>query len=187
MVDVVTKLKNGKYSAARDKYLMEKVVERLTGRAAENYVSPAMEWGIDTEPLARAAYEEEMDVQVEPGNLFYHPKIEWYCASPDGLVSDDGLIEIKCPTTSVHLETICQNEIPEEYLPQMAAQMSCSERKYCDYVSFDPRVPANLQLFIKRYPRPNDEAMALMEQEVQGFLDSVVLKLAELAQRVGGV
>ena len=115
--DITTKLKSGKYSAARDKYLMDVVIERLTGRASENYVSPAMEYGIETEPLARAAYEIAEDVEVYPGGLAYHPTIEWFSASPDGLVGAEGLLEVKCPNTSTHLAYLLEGEIPLNYMP----------------------------------------------------------------------
>src|ERR1035438_5614021 len=103
VVDVVTKLKSGKYSSARDKYLMDVVIERLTGRASETYVSPAMEWGIETEPLAKAAYEIEKDVELTSVGFVTHPTIEWFGCSPDSFVGDEGLLEAKCPNTSTHL------------------------------------------------------------------------------------
>jgi putative phage-type endonuclease len=180
VADVTAKLKNGKYSAARDKYLMDVVIERLTGRAAENYVSPSMEWGIENEPLARAAYEMEQDAEVELIGFATHPTIEWFGASPDGLVGKHGLVELKCPNTSTHLAYLLDKEVPVDYLPQMKAQMACTERQWCDFVSFDPRLPKNLQFFVRRFHR-DQEMITQMEEEVTKFLDEVVLKLAELA------
>jgi putative phage-type endonuclease len=183
VADVVTKLKSGKYSAARDKYLMEVVVERLTGRASENYVSPSMEYGLETEPLARAAYEIEKDVEAQPGGLAYHPSIEWFAASPDALVGGDGLAEFKCPNTSTHLAYLIDGVVPLDYMPQMLAQMACTERKWCDFVSYDPRLPQKLQYFCRRFDR-NDEHILLMEKEVKTFLDEVIARLADLAARI---
>jgi len=180
VADITTKLKNGKYSAARDKYLMDVVIERLTGRASDNYVSPEMEWGIDTEPLARAAYELDQDTDIELVGFAMHPTIEWFGASPDGLVGNTGLVEIKCPNTSTHLAYLLEGDIPLEYMPQMLAQMACSERQWCDFVSYDPRLPKKLQYFRRRFNR-NDEHIRLLEAEVTEFLEEVILKLADLA------
>ena len=181
VVDVVTKLKSGKYSSARDKYLMDVVIERLTGRASETYVSPAMEWGIETEPLAKAAYEIEKDVELTSVGFVTHPTIEWFGCSPDSFVGDEGLLEAKCPNTSTHLAYLLDGEIPLDYMPQMLGQMACTERKWCDFVSYDPRLPQKLQFFVRRFHR-NDEHIKALEDEVMKFLEEVTLKLAELAE-----
>jgi putative phage-type endonuclease len=171
------------YLQERDNYLWDVVIERLTGRAADHYCSPAMEHGIEFEPLARAAYELEKDVEVEPGGFWIHPKMEWFGASPDGLVGENGLLEIKCPTTKVHLQYLSDDVVPLEYAPQMLAQMACTERKWCDFVSYDNRLPADLQLFVKRFNR-DDALIEAMEAEVALFLDDVILRLGELAKRI---
>lgn len=180
VTDIVTKLKSGKYSAARDKYLMDIVIERLTGRATEHFCTPAMEFGIENEPAARAAYEGETGNCVMPVGLAIHPTIEWFSASPDGLVGDDGLIEIKVPNTSTHLEYLLEGKVPLDYMPQMMAEMACTERQWCDFVSYDPRLPKNLQLFIRRFHR-NEELIRVMEADVKFFLEEVLLKMGELA------
>lgn len=173
----------GDYYKARADYLMEVCVERLTGRAVEHFVTQAMEEGIENEPLARAAYEIANDVEVQDGGFAIHPKMEWFGASPDGLVGADGLIEIKCPKSTTHLETVASGKIPEEYLPQMMAEMACAERQWVDFVSFDPRMPKSLQLWVKRFHR-DEKCIALLEAEVGKFLEEVILKLAELAEYV---
>lgn len=172
VADVVTKLKNGKYSAGRQNYLMEVVCARLTGHMPEHFVSAAMEWGVQQEPFARAAYELEMDLMVETVGFAIHPIIPYFGASPDGLIASDGSIEIKCPTSDTHLRWIMDGVVPEEYIPQMKAVMACSERQWCDFVSFDPRMPKDLQLFVRRLDR--DEPMVKeMEEEVEKFLGEV--------------
>ena len=118
---------------------------------------------------------------MQDGGFAIHPKLEWFGASPDGLVGDEGLIEIKCPKSTTHLETIASGEIPEEYLPQMMAEMACAERQWVDFVSFDPRMPKSLQLWVKRFNR-DEKCIGLLEQEVEKFLQEVVFKLAELAE-----
>lgn len=174
----------GEYLKARQDYLMDVVIERLTGRTTENYVSPAMEWGIEQEPIARAAYEMEKDEQAELVGFATHPKIEWFGASPDSLVGEDGCLEIKCPNTSTHLAYLLDGEVPVDYMPQMMAEMACAERKWCDFVSFDPRLPKNLQFFCRRFHR-NDALIEVMEGEVRLFLEEVLLKMGELANRIG--
>ena len=172
MNDVMAKLKNGNPSQARKDYAAELVCERLTNRASEHFVSRAMEWGIDNEPLAKAAYELEFDVQLQSGGLAMHDRIKWLMASPDGLVGDEGLAEFKCPTTATHIEYFTAGVVPEEYRWQMYCQMACADRKWCDFVSYDPRLPASLELFVRRLER-NDEIIAKMEAEVERFIGEV--------------
>ena len=183
MYDVTAKLKKGGYTKARQDYLMDLVIERLCGRATEHFVNQAMERGLETEPRARAAYELATGNDVEDGGFWMHPRLEWFGASPDGLVGTDGLLEIKCPTTAVHLEYIEADVIPIEYAPQMLAQLACTERKWCDFVSFDDRLPASLQLFVKRF-EPSPDLISECEAEAKLFLEDVILKLGTLAARV---
>ena len=186
----LTRASNGKkagdYAQCRHDYLMDIVIERLTGRAADNYVSPSMEWGIEQEPYARAEYELQRDVEVQLVGFAMHPKIEWFGASPDGLVGKDGCVEFKCPNTSTHLAYLLEGQVPLEYMPQMMAEMACAERQWCDFVSFDPRLPRNLRFFHRRFYR-NDEHIAIMESEVRAFLEDVLLKLGELAEKAQAI
>lgn len=181
MVDVLAKVKSGE-AAARANYRAELVAERLTGKPTESFSSPAMKWGTEAEPLARAAYEAEFGVLVDEVGMIPHPAIEWAGASPDGLVGKDGLLEIKAPNTKTHIDTLLANEAPSQYLPQMMWQMACTGRAWCDFVSFDPRLPADMQMFVKRVHRDND-LIARYEQEVIVFLSEVgdtILKLSQL-------
>jgi putative phage-type endonuclease len=172
VADVMKRLKNGGEPQCRKDYKAELLCERLTNRKAEHYVTPAMEWGIDNEPLARGAYELEFDVQTQSGGLAMHDRIKWLMASPDGLVGDDGLVECKCPTTSTHIEYFTAGVVPEEYRWQMFCQMACADRKWCDFVSFDPRLPTSLQLFVRRLNR-DDKLIADMEAEVEKFIGEI--------------
>jgi putative phage-type endonuclease len=173
---VMDKLKDPKKeSAERRKYKKELVFECLTGRAADNYVSPAMEWGIETEPLAVAAYEMERDVTVQDGGFFIHDEIPRCGASPDGLVGDDGLIEIKCPTSATHIDTLISQTIPPEYEWQMLAEMACTGRQWCDFVSFDPRLPKHLRLFIKRFPRDEVRIKEMTDEVCRFLLECIAL------------
>lgn len=182
VADVLAKRKTGTGELkCRADYRTEIICECLTGRSAEHYVTPAMEWGIETEPVARSAYEMRLDTEIKPGGFAIHDQIGRFGASPDGLIGDDGLVEIKCPTTATHIEYIIAGVIPEEYQPQMLAEMACTGRAWCDFVSFDPRLPKKLQLFIRRFPR-DDKRIAAMEAEVLTFLEEVIATIKLLEQ-----
>lgn len=171
-----------KDSATRANYLSELVVERLTGQQQEFYMNEAMQHGVDTEPQARMAYESANNVLVDELGFCDHPSISNFGVSPDGLVGEDGLIEIKCPNSKTHIDTLLSKKAPSKYIPQMMAQMACTGRKWCDFVSFDPRLPEDLQLFVVRVDR-DDQYIANLEKEVSAFLaevDETVIKLKGL-------
>ena len=161
---------------------MELVCERLTGRHTEFFTNAAMQWGTDNEPGARMAYEMAMDVLVDQVGFAKHPSIEWFGASPDGLVNADGLVEIKCPNTATHVDYLLAGKPPEKYINQMMSQMACTGRQWCDFVSFDPRLPENMQLFIVRLER-DDAYIAQMEAEVQEFLQEVDETIIQLQRK----
>lgn len=181
LVDVLAKIKNGE-AAARANYRAELVAERLTGKHADGFVNAAMKWGTEAEPLARAAYEAEFGLLVQEVGLIDHPSIPMTGASPDGLVSIDGLIEIKCPETKAHINTLLRKAAPEQYIPQMQWQMACTGRAWVDFVSFDPRMPADLQMCVVRVLR-DDALIATYEAEVRAFLDEVASTVDQL-QRI---
>jgi putative phage-type endonuclease len=182
VADVLSKIKSGE-SAGRKNYKMDLVAERLTNQPAESFTNSAMQWGTEQEPFARIAYETKMNLFVEQIPFMDHPKIEWFGCSPDGLVAEDGLIEIKCPNTTTHLEYIDGGKPPAKYIPQMQTQMACTGRKWCDFVSFDPRLPENLQLFVVRLDR-DDGYIKEMEVEVQKFLQEVNELFTKLKERM---
>ena len=169
--DVVATIKSGE-SASRRNYRTELVVERLTGRKTESFTSPAMQWGIDNEPLARGAWETKHDKWVDQVGFVDHPTIPMTGCSPDGLVDDDGLIEIKCLTTANHINALLTNTPPSEYINQCYWQMACTGRKWNRLVLFDPRLPENLQLceFLFTW---DDKVIADLESKVIEFLNEV--------------
>lgn len=169
--------------ACRRDMRFELVLERLTGKATEHYVSRWMKEGKEKEPLARTEYEIATDCTTEQVGYIYHPTLKWAGASPDGLVGDDGLVEIKCPSVYTHLEYLLSGEIPEDYQKQMLWQMACSERQWCDFVSYSPDVPQEYQLFIVRLER-DDKSISGMTLEVEQFLADVDKTLAELKERI---
>lgn len=179
IADLMAKTKSG-YSTSRQNYLMQLLCERLTGKVEEGYKSIAMQRGNDLEAEARNWYQLETGESVEEVSFIDHPKINFAGASPDGLVGAEGLIEIKCPNTATHIETLRKKEPIDRYYKQMQWQMAVTGRKWCDFVSFDNRLPDNLAYFCKRIPR--DEAVIQeIEQEVQAFLLELDVTVAELS------
>jgi putative phage-type endonuclease len=180
VADVLAKIKSGE-SASRKNYKMELVVQRLTNKVGESFTNAAMEWGTEQEPFARMAYEAHTGTFVKEEGFVDHPTIEGFGCSPDGIVGE-GLIEIKCPNTATHIETVLENKAPSKYIPQMQAQMACTGAKWCDFVSFDPRVPEDLQLFVVRVDR-DQEYIDAMEVEVKQFLSEVLDLFNQLKAR----
>jgi putative phage-type endonuclease len=181
VADVVAKTKTG-WGASRANYMAQLIAERLTGVPQESYTNQAMQWGSDTEPQARGAYEFYSDAVVVPVAFVAHPTIPMAGASPDGLVDDKGLVEIKCPNTATHLDMLLGNAVPDKYEAQMQWQMACTGRTWCDWVSFDPRLPEEMRLFVRRVPR-NDKRIAELEACVKDFLSEIDGKIAALQTR----
>lgn len=184
VADVVAKVKSGAYSASRDSYMAQLVIERITGKPTEFNASASMQWGTEQEPFARAAYEAATGVMVDEVGFIIHPSIPDAGASPDGLVGTDGLVEIKCPNTATHIETLIDAVVPAKYIAQMQWQMACTGRKWCDFVSFDSRMPAKAQLWIKRVER-DDVLINTMEAEVSKFLGELHVKVGKLVTLIG--
>lgn len=181
---VLSKTKTG-YGADRGNYLTQLVLERITGQRAESYTNASMQWGIEQEPFARAAYEAARGVMVDEVGFIQHPSIEASGASPDGLVGDDGLVEIKCPDSKTMLEVwLSKSPVEGKYNAQMQWQMACADRSWCDYVVYDPRMPERAQLFVVRVNR-DDEFIANAETEVKKFLAEVAEKVQALKSITG--
>ena len=183
VADVVAKTKTG-YSASRANYMADLIAERLTGKPTEGFTNAAMQWGTDKEPEARIAYEFERGVTVVQVGFVNHPRIDMTGASPDGLIGEDGLVEIKCPNTATHLETLLGAPIAAKYVTQMQWQMACAGRHWCDFASFDPRLPASMALHIRRVER-DDAMIADLEREVQKFLFEIEEKVSRLRASYG--
>lgn len=183
VADVIAKTKTG-WGAGRANYMAQLVAERLTGNVADSFTNAAMQRGTETEPQARFAYEFRTDAVVEQIAFVPHPAIEMSGASPDGLVGTEGLVEIKCPNTATHIETLRTGKIAEKYVTQMMWQMACTGRQWCDFVSFDPRMPESMALWIHRVER-DDELVAYLEKHVTEFLAELDTTVAELERLYG--
>lgn len=170
--DVKAKSRDGKGEGlTRRKYRIQLITEWLTGQPSGNtYTNEAMERGNEMEPIARAAYEAHTGQFVEQITFATHDDILCAGASPDGLVGDDGLVEIKCPNSHTHFNYITEGVVPTEYKDQMLWQCACMKRQWVDFVSFDNRFPVHMQLFVVRYT-PTAEEIAALEAEVVKFLD----------------
>lgn len=164
--------KAGKETAARKNYIAQLVAERLTGDIGESFTNAAMAWGTDNEPLARAEYEILTDCSVEQVAFVDHPEIEWCGASPDGIVASTGLIEIKCPNTATHIEYLLGQKPPAKYIPQMLLQLACTGMPWCDFASYDPRMPEEHRLFVVRFEPTYGEIKAV-EDAAREFLAEV--------------
>jgi len=175
VADILAKTKTGP-SASRQNYLIELALQRTTGIIQESYTNAAMEWGTQTEPQARVAYEVNTNNFVDQVAFIDHPSIAWFGCSPDGLVSDRGLVEIKCPNSPTHWEYFKAKKAPNKYVIQMQAQMAVTGRDWCDFVSFDPRMPDRSQLLIAQVPR-DPEFILFMEAEIKQFLSEVEVEV----------
>ena len=183
VADILAKTKTGP-SASRNNYLIELALQRVTKALEESYTNSAMEWGIQTEPQARVAYEVKTNNFVDQVAFIDHPTIANFGCSPDGLVGSDGLIEIKCPNSATHWSYIKDNAPPNKYFIQMQAQMAVTGAKWCDFVSFDPRMPERSQLLIVNVPR-DPEFISSMEEEIKQFLSEVEVEVNLMEKRNG--
>lgn len=184
VADIIARTKTGA-SASRANYMAQLVAERLTGNVAATFTSAEMNWGTATEPEARAAYAFRTDLDVVEVGFIEHPTIAMTGASPDGLVGADGLVEFKCPNTATHIDTLLGDPIPAKYITQTMWQMACCpERRWCDWVSFDPRLPESMRLFVHRVPR-DEVLIKSLERSVSEFLTELDEKVAALTKRYG--
>jgi putative phage-type endonuclease len=173
MADAMDFLKGGKEGAARKKLKIEIIAERMTDFMVPHFVTDAMAWGIEKEPFARARYEEVTGSLVTLCGFALHEIIPYFGASPDGLIGDDGLIEIKCPTTVTYMGWFLDGVVPEQHKPQMLAQLAVTGRKYVDFFAFDPRIKAEAyQHFLRRFEPPTED-IAKVEEAAKHFLAEV--------------
>lgn len=181
IADVMAKGRGSAPSVTRQKYLVQLALERITGNAAETFTSTAMQWGTDNEPMARDQYAFIKGVEVEQVGFVDHPSIAMSGASPDGLISDKGLVEIKCPESHTHWATLKGDPIASRYVDQMQWQMACTGREWCDFVSFDPRFPPEQQLHVQRVHADADR----QDELVQGVTRFLVDLEGELSAVIG--
>lgn len=183
IAEVLDFLKKGGEGASRRNYRQELIAERLTGRSEDHYVSPEMAWGSEFEPIARSAYEIATGEMVDTVGFILHTGFDFAGASPDGLVGNDGGIEIKCPKTTTHLKWLQVGTVPEEHQAQCLWNMACAERQWWDFLSFDPRLPEGLRSFIVRMER-DERRIGEIEDQVALFHEEVEAACSALRTRV---
>jgi putative phage-type endonuclease len=181
IADLMARTKTG-WGASRANYRSQLICERLTGCVAPSFTNAAMIHGTETEPEARRAYEFFIDRDVQQVGFIPHPEIENAGASPDGFVGDDGLLELKCPQSATHIETLLTGIIPDKYFKQMQFQMAVTGRSWCDFASYDPRICERMRLFVKRVDR-DAEAIAEIEAEVSAFIREIDETVEQLLAR----
>ena len=167
MADLTAKTKSG-YGASRGNYLAEKLIERLTGEPQDTYTNAAMAWGSEQEPHARNAFEFYSGETVQEVGFILHPTIKNCGASPDGLIGERGMLEIKCPNSSTHIEYLLKEEIPLKYQLQMQLQLMCCQREWCEFVSYDPRLPEEMKLWTQTFAY-NESMAEMLETEINKF------------------
>jgi putative phage-type endonuclease len=181
IADLMAKTKTG-WGASRANYAAQLIAERLTGCVAASFTNAAMIHGTETEPEARRAYEFFVDRDVQLVGFVSHPTINMAGASPDGLVAEDGLLELKCPNTATHIDTLLSGAVPEKYVKQMMFQMACTGRQWCDFASYDNRMPERMRLFVKRVHR-DETALAEIEAAVTEFLTEIEVTVSALREQ----
>jgi len=167
--DIIATTRSGGFTSGRKNYMADLVIERLTGQPAPSYQSAAMQYGINMEPSARFAYALATGAEITEMGFIQHPTIAMAGCSPDGLVGDDGLVEIKCPNTATMIEVLLGGKTDPAYASQCHFQMSCTGRQWCDLVTFDNRLPEGMQMHIFRIHR-DDKIIAKLDLEVEQFL-----------------
>ena len=180
VADLTAKTKTG-YSASRKNYMAELICERLTGKREDGFKSSAMQRGIELEPKARAVYLLETGNDVEEVGMIEHSTISNSGASPDGLVWPDGLVEIKCPNTATHIDFLKTGKPKSEYITQMMWQMACTGRQWCDFVSYDDRLPEHLSYKCVRVEL-DEELIKSLEHEVIKFIEELEEEIKQLEQ-----
>jgi len=179
--DVLAKIKSGE-AAVRRNYKMQLATERLTNQKTDTYINQAMQDGIDREDTAREIYEIVRDIKVEQVGFIDHPTIKMAGASPDGLLPDNGVLEIKCPIETTHTTNLLERKLPSRYISQVQWQIACTGAEYANFVSYNPNFEPKLQLMFIEVERDN-EYIEMLEEEVSTFLlevDEVVKTLREL-------
>ncbi len=135
----------------RISYMRQLAGEIITGEREDGYTNKNMEWGTETEDQARAFY--ELDRGEDTDQVDFISGVEGFGCSPDSLVREDGLLEIKCPKTTTQIETYLSGKMPACHKAQVQGQMWVSERDWCDFVSFDPRINGKSFFFCVRIQR----------------------------------
>lgn len=185
MGDLTRTLKKGGWAADRQNYLREKVAERVTGKNRDRRKVASLDHRLELEPDARAAYEFYYDTEIKLVGFVDHPRIPMAGCSPDGLVGDEGGVEIKCCDSEGHLDIITAEAIDPDYLYQIHFNIACTDRQWWDFIAFNPDMPEEGKLWVKRIER-DETIIAWMEQAVIDFNAEVDRKVDEALAAMRG-
>jgi putative phage-type endonuclease len=182
MADAMDLTAKGADSAKRRALKVELLAERLTGDTVPHFVNSFMQWGLEQEPAAKAAYELASGQMILPCGFYDHPQIADFGATPDGLIPQ-GVIEFKCPQTTTHIGWILAGGVPEQHRPQILAQLACTGRTRAVFVSFDPRIKdERKRLFIAEWV-PERAEIEAVEDAARKFLEEVEQMFQQLTER----
>lgn len=181
IAELTARTKSG-WGASRANYMAELIAERLTGKPTEKYVNAAMEHGTRTEPEARNVYGFMYGLDVQQVGFIEHPRIAMSGASPDGLLGDFGLIEIKAPQIAKHLDTLLNETVDDRYVKQVSWQLAVTGRAFCDFVSYCPSLPVEMRMWVHRIER-DDKLITELEEQVQEFLHELDAKVQALREK----
>lgn len=168
MSDVLSKGRGSAPSKTAETYMMELIAEKLTGESKPFFENDAMRWGTETEPQARTMYEINSNF-VSVVEVAFIELNEFVGVSPDGLIGDDGMLEIKCPTTITQLKRALSDDYSKDYYAQIQMQLWVAERKWCDFLSFDPRLDCDAGYLLQRVER-DEEFIKDMEEKTVLFI-----------------
>ena len=168
--DVMTNGRGSAISKTSESYMYELLADLLTGEPQPFFENDAMRWGTETEPKARLMYELKTGIEVEQVAFIEHS--DFIGVSPDGLIGNTGLIEIKCPKTTTQLKRSQQENYHTDYKYQIQMQLWVSERDWCDFLSFDPRLQGKAKYLCERVYR-DEKIIADMQDKTEVFVDKL--------------
>jgi len=169
VAEVLSKGRGASPSQKEKSYMIELIAETLTGQSKPFFENDAMRWGTETEPQARSMYEINNDFLTVKEVAFIELN-DFIGVSPDGLVGDNGLLEIKCPTTTTQIKRALSDDYSADYKAQIQMQLWVSEREWCDFVSFDPRLDCEASYLQQRVMR-DEEYIKVMQDKVFAFVE----------------
>lgn len=180
---VITVAESSERQSYRDR-IVSQILCGYHGQDSDEWKGKDVEWGMEFEATAVAQYEVANACTTRRVGFVTSELIPRFGCSPDRLVGTDGLAQIKCPKTTTHLNYRLAGVVPEEYEPQLVAEMACTGRQWADFVSFDPRLTdPDLRLLVIRLPR-NEKRIAEVEAAVMEFLAEVDQTIAKLTGKM---
>lgn len=177
MKDLLTNGIRGNPSKTAESYMIELIAEKLSGQPKQFFENDAMRWGTETEPQARAMYELETGHDV--AEVAFIVKNEFVGVSPDGLIGENGMLEIKCPTTATQIKRALSDNYHADYKAQIQCQLWVAQREWCDFLSFDPRLDGPASFLIERVER-DEKFITEMSEKTDVFINNMLAAISKL-------